>query len=85
MHHGLFVIPNCNPGHIFIIKHTSPKDMKKIIETKMHLEVQGHNAEIQKYLTNLWITVTLMQENKDYLLVCKTCRRGRKVGMCGKC
>lgn len=48
MHHGLFVIPNCNPGHTFI-QHTSPKDMKKITEMKMLLgspKIKYRNTEI---------------------------------------
>lgn len=58
MHHGLFVIPNCNPGHKFIIKHIFPKVMKKITEIKKHiqcsLEVQGKHRS----LTHMCISVT---------------------------
>lgn len=90
MHHSLFVIPNCNPGHKCIIKHTFPELIKKITEIKIHiwcyLKVQRHRGEIQKsyqYVDNCH--TDLREQGLFYLLDFKTCRRGRKLGMCSKC
>lgn len=87
---GLFVIPNCNPGHKFIIKHTFPKVIKKMIEIKQHsqcyLKVQRYRREIQKsyqYVDNCH--TDLREQGLFHLLDCETCRRGRKLGMGSKC